>query len=171
MNDKLKTVIKTIRLELNNDPDGIIIGKIRNGNTEQSDNSNPKIQSYFDFLKECNGVRCGSIDIFGADIIQDYQFMVNNIPGGNDKWLYIGQILYEPVVINKIDSKVYRFFRGNEDINTADCLGLFDEFLLNYVFGDKYAEIVPDAEDDEWYRFLKKIKVEKCEKIYNNKIE
>ena len=116
-------------------------------------------------------MRCGSIDIFGADIIQDYQFMVNNIPGGNDKWLYIGQILYEPVVINKIDSKVYRFFRGNEDINTADCLGLFDEFLLNYVFGDKYAEIVPDAEDDEWYRFLKKIKVEKCEKIYNNKIE
>ena len=60
-------------------------------------------------------------------------------------------------VLNKTDTKVYRFYQGFEDDIEPDCFGDFDDFLLEYVFGDKYAKIIPKAYEDEWYRLLKKL--------------
>ena len=159
MNDKLKIIIQTVKIELSKNPNGLIIGKIRDGNTLKVDNCNANIQSYYDFLDICNGARCGSIDFFGTDMLNDYQFMVSAIPGGEEEWFYVGQILYEPVVINKTNSKVYCIYRDNADDNLGDCYGYFDDFLTDYVFGKKYADIIPDAEDDEWYQLLKKLKL------------
>ncbi len=158
MNNKLVEIIQTIKVELNENPNGLVIGKIRDGLTTELEICN-NIQSYYDFLKVCDGARCGSIDFFGSDILLKYQFMVETIPGGQDNWFYIGQILYEPVVINKIDSKVYRFYRDNEDDSSGECFGYLDEFLMDYVFGKKYSEIIPDAENDEWYQLLQKLKL------------
>lgn len=157
MNDNLKCIIKTVRSELNKEPSSIIIGKLGNAIINEEINGNFKIQSYYDFLKECNGARCGSIDLWSFEMLLKNQYRVTEIPGCKDTWLCIGQILYEPIVVNKIEGKVYRFYQGHETDISADCLGSFEEFLMMYVFGNKYAEIIPDADKEGWYQFLQKI--------------
>lgn len=157
MNDKLKETIQLVKLELRRDPSSIIIGKLGDGIRDIIANDNPNIQEYYEFLGECNGARCGSIDFWSVEMFLKNQYRISEIPGGEDNWLCIGQILYEPVVISKVDGKVYRFYQGHETDIAADCFGSFDEFLMGYVFGCKYAEIIPDADEEEWYQFLKKI--------------
>ena len=157
MNDKLKCIIQTIKLELSKEPLAIVIGKLGNGSRNEVLNGNLVIQPYYEFLRECNGARCGSIDLWSSEMLLKNQYRVTEIPGGEHNWICIGQILYEPTVINKMDGKVYRFYQGHETDMAADCFGIIDEFLMRYVFGNKYAEIIPDADDEEWYQFLKRI--------------
>lgn len=157
MNGKLKWIIETVKLELRKEPSAIVIGKLGDRNKNEILNDNLKIQSYYEFLREYNGARFGSIDLWSSELLLKNQYRVTEIPGGEDNWTCIGQILYEPTVINKKDGKVYRFYQGHETDMQADCFGVFDEFLLRYVFGEKYAEIIPDAEEEEWYQFLKRI--------------
>lgn len=157
MNDKLKWIIKTVKSELSKEPSAIIIGKLGDSSKNEVLNDDLNLQPYYEFLRECNGARCGSIDLWSAEILLKNQYRVTEIPGGEDNWICIGQILYEPTVINKMDGKVYRFYQGHETDMPADCFGIFDEFLMRYVFGENYAEIIPDADEEEWYQFLKKI--------------
>lgn len=157
MNSKLKQIIQTVKSELGKDPSSIIIGKICDGNKNETLNCDPKVQLYYDFLKECDGASCGSIDFWNSEMVLNEQYKVTDMPGGRENWFCIGQILYEPIVLNKTDTKVYRFYQGFEDGIELDCFGDFDDFLLEYVFGDKYAKIIPEAYEDEWYRLLKKL--------------
>ena len=159
MNEALKEIINRIKQELHDRPDGVIAGEINNGFKGDMITDNPVVYKYFEFLKETNGASFGDIDFYDYDRILKYQFRVLSIPGGEDKWFCIGQILYEPMVLNKTDSKVYRFYQGFESSISGTCFGYFDDFLKDYVFGKKYADIIPDAEDDEWYQLLKKIKL------------
>ena len=53
---------------------------------------------------------------------------------------------------------LYLYFQGHEDDKEPIYLGQFDDFLANYVFGAKYAEIVPNCDEDDWYTFLKENK-------------
>lgn len=157
MNDKLKKIIKIVKSELRKEPSAIVIGKLCDGARNKLPNDNSNIQEYYDFLGECDGARCGSIDFWSFEMLLKNHYRVSEIPDGEDNWVCIGQILYEPIVISKIDGNVYRFYQGHETDTEADCFGSFDEFLMRYVFGDKYAEIIPDASEEEWYQFLKKI--------------
>lgn len=157
MNDKLKEIIHTVKLELSKDPSLILIGKLHDGSENAGENENHNIQHYYDFLKESNGARCGSIDFWSAELLKKNQYRVLDIPGGENEWICIGQILYEPLVLNKNDFKIYRFYQGCEDVVQGDCFGDFDYFMLNYVFGTKYLDIVPNAEDDGWFQLLKKL--------------
>ena len=159
MTEQLKQIIQTVKSELDKDPNGIIAGKINEGNTSKADNYDPALQIYFDFLNECNGASFGAIDLFETEILEEHQFVINGIPAGEENWFCIGQILYEPLLFNKNDLKVYLFYRDNEDVDPADCLGYLDDFLMNYVFGAKYADIIPDADNDEWYQLVKKLKL------------
>ena len=159
MTEQLKLIIQTVKTELDKDPNGIIAGKINEGTTIKQKNSDPALQIYYDFLRECNGASFGAIDLFEIEILEKHQFVVTGIPGGEENWFCIGQILYEPVLINKNDLKLYLFYRDNEDVDPADCLGYLDDFLMNYVFGAKYVDIIPDADNDEWYQLLKKLKL------------
>ena len=162
MSEQLKLIIQSVKTELDKDPNGIIAGKINEGTTIKEKNFDPALQIYYDFLSECNGARFGAIDLFGAEILEKYQFMVSDIPGGDERWFYIGQILYEPLLFNKNDLKLYLFYRETEDVDPTDCFGYLDDFLMNYVFGKKYAEIIPDADNDEWYQLLKKLNMGEC---------
>lgn len=157
MNDKLKEIIQLVKSELKKEPSSIVIGKLGDGITNEVANDNSNIQVYYEFLKECNGAQCGSIDFWNFEILIKNQYRVSEIPSGEDNWICIEQILYEPIVISKMDGKVYRFYQGHEIDIQADCFGSFDEFLMRYVFGNRYAEIIPDADKEEWYQFLKKI--------------
>lgn len=159
MNNNLRVIIQNIQKELKNEPDAPIIGKMSDGNLKINDANNINLKEYIEFLKECDGARCGAIDFVSFDEIPDIQYRVTDIPGGNDVWICIGQILYEPLVINKTDGNVYLYYQGHEDEVQPKSFGSFDYFLMEYVFGKKYAEIIPDADQEEWYQFLKKLKL------------
>lgn len=156
MNDNLKNIIKIIKLKLREEPNSIFIGKLNDDIKDKVICDMLDIQIYYEFLIECNGAYCGSIDLWNSDMLLKSQYRVKDFPGGKDNWVCIGQILYEPIAINKIDGNVYRFYQGYESDIKPDCFGCFDDFLTMYVFGNKYADILPNAEDEEWYKFLMK---------------
>jgi hypothetical protein len=154
MNSQLKSVIQKVKEQLILEPDGIIFGELHEGN--HNAHSNHKIlQRYFDFLKESDGARCGAIDLWSFNELDTNQYRVTELSGSIEKWFEIGQILYEPLVIDKISGEVY-LFEGYPD-GEGRSFGDLEDFLLNYVFGGRYAEIIPNAESDEWYQFLKRI--------------
>ncbi len=153
MNTELKNLLKKIKQELCDDPSSIIYAEIEDVLSEDVDIS-LYTKLYRDFLQECNGARFGAIDIWGKDDFLQNQYRVMNIAGGNEEWICIGQVLYEPLVINKKDELVYLFYQGQESEITPLCFGSLDDFLLQYALGEKYSEIIPETEDDDWYIFL-----------------
>ena len=154
MNDKLKTKIEKVYFELQKETCAPIIAKLNKG-TNKTNKSIPK--SYCDFLNVCNGGRFGAIDLWSNELVSNNQYRVTDIVGGNENWFCIGQVLYEPLVVNLDTEDIYLFYQGCENDIEAKCFGNLDSFLSDYVFGKKYAEIIPDAEEEEWYIFLNKI--------------
>lgn len=153
MNKRLRETIEKIKKELSKEPSLIMIGKINDGFDKKSKNLSNK--TYCDFLDVCNGARCGIVDLWSNENIKNNQYRVTDLVGGSDKWVCIGQILYEPLVFNLDDENVYLFYQEHESEMQGRCFGEFDSFLLNYIFGRQYKELVPDVIDDEWYSFLK----------------
>lgn len=154
MNIPIKNIIKSIKVELSSDPSTVIFAKLWDGIRDEVIDNRFKIKSYYNFLEESNGARFGLIDLFSSEMLAKSQYRVTDMQGGEENWMCIGQILYEPLVINRIDGKVYRFYQGGETDIAPDCFGSFEDFLLEYVFGEKYIEIVPNFEPDEWYKLV-----------------
>lgn len=152
MTQKLNQIIEKVRYELSKNPSLITAGKINNGICK--DDKDLSIKPYREFLDVCDGARCGIVDLWSNENIKKNQYRVMNIDGGNEKWVCIGQILYEPLVFNLEDEKIYLFYQGHENEIKGKCFGNFDDFLLNYVFGKKYKELISDTVNDEWYMFL-----------------
>ncbi len=154
MNDELRTKIEKVYFELQKEASPPLIGKLNEG-INSINKSIPKSYSYF--LNVCNGGRFGAIDLWSNELILDNQYRVTEMVGGNENWFCIGQVLYEPLVV-KIDTEdIYLFYQGYENEIEGKCFGNLDTFLNDYVFGKKYAEIIPDAEEEEWYIFLNKL--------------
>ncbi len=156
MNNRLKEKIEKVRLELQNESFAIIIGKLNEG---INCSENIALNSYYKFLNVCNGGRCGAIDLWSDELLFSNQYRVVELVGGEEKWLCIGQILYEPLVMELNTEEVYLFYQGCENEIEGKCFGKLDDFLEDYVFGRKYAKIIPNADEDKWYIFLEKIKV------------
>ena len=152
MTEKLKQIIEKLRYELSKDPSLVIAGKINNSTCKKV--KELPVKPYCDFLDVCDGARCGIIDLWNSENIKKNQYRVTDIIGGSEKWVCIGQILYEPLVFNLKDEKIYLFYQGYENEVKGRCFGNFDDFLLNYVFGKQYKELIPDIVNDEWYMFL-----------------
>lgn len=155
MDDQLKSIIKKVKEKLAAEPESIIYGELNEGNTD-IEVTNDCFKQYFEFLKESDGARCGAVDLWAFDELFLHQFRVSDFSGGTEKWIEVGQVLYEPLVIEKDSGQVYCFYQGHPD-KAAQTLGDFNYFLLNYVFGRKYEELVPDAHLEDWYQFLKRI--------------
>ncbi|MGG3283320.1 hypothetical protein [Paenibacillus solani] len=114
------------------------------------------LKQYFEFLTESDGARFGAVDLWSFEELPSHQFRVTEFFGGTEKWFEVGQVLYEPLVIEKSSGQVYCFFQGHP-ARVGQTLGDFNLFLLNYVFGRKYEELVPNVQSEEWYQFLKRI--------------
>lgn len=158
MNNNINEIIEKIKKELSEDPNGPIKGKVSKGIDLKFQSIDIGVEKYYEFLKICNGARFGDIDFFSFDNLDDAQYFIEDSLDDNHQWMNIGQILYEPLVIDKKDGRIYQLgsYPGE---GTVKCYGEFDDFLLEYVFGEKYKEIIPDSEDDEWYKVLKKLKI------------
>lgn len=154
MNDEIKKIIDCLKEGLKEDSSNIVFGKLNDGIVAVNEVNSLKIGKYSDLLKGTNGARCGDIDLWSYSELERNQYVLSDIQDEKESWLSIGQILYEPLIINRFDGNVYILIM-DEDSTMMNCFGELDFFLKNYVFGSGYCEIIPNSEEDDWYLFLK----------------
>ncbi|MFJ2047245.1 hypothetical protein ACIOBL_26965 [Paenibacillus taichungensis] len=155
MDEKLDDLIMRVKEELKTEPDSIIYGELCEGATATT-TDNKVLKLYFEFLGKSDGARCGAIDLWSINELDEHQYRVSDFIGGTEKWMEVGQVLYEPLVIDKHSGQVC-FFKQGYSASAEKTFGDFNYFLFNYVFGPKYEELVPDVHLDDWYQFLKRI--------------
>ena len=152
----LETIITHYRNRLVALPDAILIGEI----PESAKNISPEVlqliaPAHCAFLKLCNGGSFGDIILWSTEELLDNQYRV---PANQSSWCEIGQLLYEPLFLDK-DTQHVIFpadsYEGIEEIDVD-----FDTFVREYIFGHKYKEkiIGYDNADDDWSGFLKESK-------------
>jgi hypothetical protein len=148
----LETIIAHYRNRLASLPDAIIIGEIPEG----AENIPPEVLQliapvHSAFLKLCNGGTFGDIILWSVEELLENQYCV---PSEQPSWYEIGQLLYEPLFLDKHSQCVIfptDVYEGIEGIEVD-----FDTFTREYIFGSKYKEkiIGYDNEDDDWSVFL-----------------
>lgn len=153
MNEETKKIIDCLKEGLQEDPSTIVFGKLNDGITGIHEADSLQIGKYYDLLKITNGARCGDIDLWSYSELESHQYVLSDIQDDKESWLAIGQILYEPLIMNRFDGNVYKL---DEDGTTMNGFGELDFFLKNAVFGSGYCRVIPDSEQDDWYLFLKK---------------
>ena len=148
----LETIITHYRNCLVALPDAILIGEIPEG----AKSIPPQMLKYIApvhsaFLKLCNGGSFGDIILWSVEELLENQY---RIPAEQPSWYEIGQLLYEPIFLDKHTQCVIfptDVYEGIESIEVD-----FDTFVKEYVFGSKYKEkIIGYANaDDDWSVFL-----------------
>ncbi|OBY78144.1 hypothetical protein BBG47_18000 [Paenibacillus sp. KS1] len=157
MNEDIKKIIDCLKEGLQEAPSTIIFGKLNDGFTgihEEADSL--KLGKYYDLLKITNGARCGDIDFWSYSEFESRQYVLSDIQDDKESWLAIGQILYEPLIMNRFDGNVYKL---DEDGTTMNGFGELDFFMQNVVFGSGYCKVIPDSEQDDWFLFLKEKRI------------
>ncbi len=145
----LETIIIHYRNRLASLPDAILIGEIPEG----AKSIPPQMLKYIApvhsaFLKLCNGGSFGDIILWSVEELLENQYRV---PAEQPSWYEIGQLLYEPLFLDKHTQSVIFPANVYEGIEVD-----FDTFVREYIFGNKYKEkiIGYDNEDDDWSAFL-----------------
>ena len=148
----LETIITHYRNRLATLPDAILIGEIPEG----AENIPPEVlqliaPAHCAFLNLCNGGSFGDIILWSTEELLDNQYRV---PAEQPSWYEIGQLLYEPLFLDRHTQQVIfpaDSYEGIEEINID-----FDTFVKEYIFGNKYKEKVIgyDNEEDNWAVFL-----------------
>ncbi|RNB51437.1 hypothetical protein EDM57_22405 [Brevibacillus gelatini] len=163
--DLIKKVLQVKKL-LRESPSSLSFGIIEDGlnddlisqNKKLFIDSNEKVYEYVDFIKDVSGFSLGSIVLFDFPRIHEFQNLLDFLPDWEKNWLCIGKIMSEPMGINKNDGSVNWFSEIPYDDEGMN-LGTFNNFMKEYVFGEKYSEIVPWVDEDEWYQFMIKNKL------------
>lgn len=145
MNEEIRQLIIQMRQALSERDDAPRVGDIRKGN----DNAICSIDSWQEFLKECDGGRFGAIDLWSSDELDSYQDTVLQVEDP-EAYLVVGQILYEPVAIERSTATLY-WLPMNADPVTLDTA---DRFIRHFVLGSGYSEIVPDVDKEPWWELL-----------------
>ena len=148
----LQTIITHYRNRLVALPDAILIGEIPEG----AENIPPEVlqliaPAHCAFLKLCNGGSFGDIILWSTEELLDNQYRV---PANQSSWYEIGQLLYEPLFLDKDTQHVILPADSYEGIEEIDVD--FNTFISEYIFGNKYKEkiIGYDNTNDDWSVFL-----------------
>ena len=148
----LETIITHYRNRLVALPDAILIGEI----PEAAENIPPEVlqliaPAHCAFLKLCNGGSFGDIILWSTEELLDNQYRV---PANQSSWYEIGQLLYEPLFLDKDTQHVILPADSYEGIEEIDVD--FNTFISEYIFGNKYKEkiIGYDNTNDDWSVFL-----------------
>jgi len=148
----LETIITHYRNRLVALPDAILIGEIPKG----AENISPEVlqliaPAHCAFLKLCNGGSFGDIILWSVEELLDNQYRV---PANQSSWYEIGQLLYEPLFLDKHTQHVIFSADSYDSIEEIDVD--FDTFVKEYIFGNKYKEkiIGYDNAEDDWSVFL-----------------
>ena len=148
----LETIITHYRNRLVALPDAILIGEI----PESAKNISPEVlqliaPAHCAFLKLCNGGSFGDIILWSTEELLDNQYRV---PANQTSWYEIGQLLYEPLFLDKDNQHVIFPADSYDGIEKIDVDS--NTFISEYIFGSKYKEkiIGYDNDDDDWSVFL-----------------
>lgn len=152
MKKEVSLKINVIRENLAANPEGIISGEIGMSNSNLKLMFPEKWSEFIDFLSVTDGGRFGSIDIWSSEYLMDKQFYATDLPGGRDKWLIIGQILYQPIAMD-LDSRLI-YIISIDNYCEMRVIGDFEWFILEVLLGKHYIDVVPDGEQDEWWGVL-----------------
>jgi len=148
----LETIITHYRNRLATLPDAILIGEIPEGAENMPSEVLQLIApAHCAFLKLCNGGSFGDIILWSTEELLDNQYRV---PAEQPSWYEIGQLLYEPLFLDKHTQQVIFPADSYEGMEAFEVD--FDTFVKEYIFGNKYKEKVIgyDSEEDDWAVFL-----------------
>ena len=81
---------------------------------------------------------------------------VQELPGGRQRWFCIGAVEDKALVMDVRQSAVH-VVDPDDDFDPDESWGSLDYVLLTHIFGEGYAEFVPDVEDDPWLAMLKSL--------------
>ena len=151
--DGIARKVEMLREHLEGDPLGLVAGKLPPGDDSIEEKEGP-IGDYYDFLRVTNGARCGAVVLWAIDELPGKQYVCSDISGGTEVWFCIGHLIYEPLVINRQTGELRLIRQVRPPDVEGVSLGALEEFLDHEVFGSGYASLVPDVEDEEWYRIL-----------------
>ena len=156
MNTLIKNKIEKAKEILDLDPNAPIIGEMVNSTiSTESLKKYSQWSEYCEFLQLVNGARCGSIDLWSLDELESNQYMVEHLANDCSSWICVGQILYEPLLLQKGTNQLLLFLSEND--KNGEKLGTFDTFLEKVVFGTEYKKYVEDGELDEWWGLINKL--------------
>ena len=152
MTPELREKISRARSSLSANPMGFVIGEVRNG-VEASSRKARSLTAFDEFLLEADGGRFGAIDIWSSAELVSKQYVADDLPGPPKRWLVIGQILYDPLAMDLETNELWLF---RQDIDPeGERLGDFDDFFSDVIFGEGYARVIPDGDQDEWYLIIR----------------
>ena len=146
MNQSTIKRIGVIRGILRADPATLVAGDLRPG----SQNPSSGVKKWDEFLAIMNGGRQGAFDIWSNEELPDNQFYANTMPGGRNRWLVIGQLLYEPIGLNRATAEIRYFPAAGDSVVFGD----IDRFVGDILFGHKYCEVVPKGDRDSWWTVI-----------------
>lgn len=146
MDEALKSRLERIRSILRNDPDTIVAGDLRDPAT---DSLAAVWAPYAALLRIADGGRLGVVDLWSAAELLDNAWVAEHLPGGPEKWLAIGQLLYEPIGMNR-EGKV-TVFPAHAPPRS---LGTLDSFL-EAITGPGYARLFDGADQTPWWEVLR----------------
>ncbi|MEU7613964.1 SUKH-4 family immunity protein [Micromonospora sp. NPDC049204] len=163
MNPDLRELIAELRTDLEADqPATLVWAEIYDGApADQIPAALPR--SVRELLETTNGLRAGSFDLRGTDLLGDVQYYIELMPeftGVADEpgeWLVFGTLSDEPLLIRRDTGAVWylpaettdEWFMRETFLEVAPDL---DSFLAYYVFGAGYGEVGSD--NDDWWGFL-----------------
>lgn len=145
MNEELRQAIIRLRSTLQERNDAPRLADIHAGNAH----AECEIESWRKVLVECDGGRFGAIDLWSSEELPSHQSTMLDVENPSD-YLVIGQILYEPVVIERSTGTLRWLPLGAPSV----ALGTPEHFLSHFVFGAGYGEVIPDVEKEHWWQFL-----------------
>lgn len=162
MNKNWEEKLNLVNLKLSLNSDSVLIARPRKPNKNIENIFHiPQLDSYFDFLRVCNGGSFGSVYFSTFEDLLDDQMYVDDFNVNVDEWLYIGYSISDPIVINKRNGLVYTYPDNTDalEVTVEDFtqLGDFKMFLSDFIFGKRYSELVSEGQEDLWYEFLIKI--------------
>ena len=122
---------------------------------------------YVAFLRLADGASCGTageIHLWSADRCLHWdreQYVTGELPGGAEWWFAIGDILQNPVVIERATGQVWWYSNLNivwyTDVKLTSFAKAADnlvEFINHFILGPGYAEIMEAGSDEPWIRAL-----------------
>ena len=168
MNDELRRRIELLRTALEADPQIATAGELPPGAASIPPVDEP-LEQHRQLLLLTDGPSLGPFFFSRYSRLESNQWLADDYPGGRDRWLCIGRLDDEPILLDRRSGEVYWIYPDTPDDiveafsdpdDRSHCFGDLDGFLLNDVLGDRYKLHYDDNEgydyaEDEWYQLLK----------------
>ncbi len=131
-------------------PDGPVYGDVKASNSR----AECEIGAWRDVLRVMDGGRFGMIDLWSSNELPSYQSTPLPVGGPTDHFI-IGQITYEPLVIERDTGEVLWLAHAFSQYASSPVIRLGQpvEFVMHSVFGPGYGKL--DDAPDDWLAFLR----------------